>query len=344
MARLGLLLYAMIWGMTMLGVVASYLPLTFFPLAQLVTAFGSVLIPVHLFTYLLYRKKWRYALWILSGMIVSIWVGTYDFQLNHPESPTKDTTIKLASYNVKSFDYQHAKVDSLIDFLKREKVDLLCLQEFRNYQLSNKQYTQKRIAEKLEFPHHYFIKYPSHVQGVAIFSKYPITQLDTLYISKSEVNGGVLATIETDEGSFGIVNFHLSSFRYKATWDDRKKKGWRRTLITIIRDTQKALRLHDDKIQKIMKAVDGYPHPLLLAGDMNSAPFSHSSMQFAGKFKDSFMERGNGLGWTIPIWKGWGVRIDYQFASEEWEICNHKIVRQTLSDHYPIIGTYSITF
>ena len=54
--------------------------------------------------------------------------------------------------------------------------------------------------------------------------------------------------------------------------------------------------------------------------------------------KDSYLERGNGLG-TTYLFDSYPMRIDYIFASEAFDILNFETIRQTFSDHYPIIST-----
>ena len=55
--------------------------------------------------------------------------------------------------------------------------------------------------------------------------------------------------------------------------------------------------------------------------------------------KDSFRERGNGLGTTF-IFDKFPLRIDYIFASKEIDVLSFETLKETSSDHFAIEGRY----
>jgi endonuclease/exonuclease/phosphatase family metal-dependent hydrolase len=133
----------------------------------------------------------------------------------------KTNTFKVISYNVRLFNYFENKNSissekKVLELLKAQKPDILCLQEF--FVLGNP--AQKESVFKTALGDGYY----SHLKvlgngknrfyGIATFSRYPI-------IRKGEIihPGSSSLTIYTDvliqKDTFRIYNNHLQSFRLK---------------------------------------------------------------------------------------------------------------------------------
>jgi endonuclease/exonuclease/phosphatase family metal-dependent hydrolase len=57
--------------------------------------------------------------------------------------------------------------------------------------------------------------------------------------------------------------------------------------------------------------------------------------------KDSFIEKGNGYGTTYNF-KFLPFRIDFVLADKDIEITDHKNYDIEVSDHYPIMATFTL--
>ena len=77
------------------------------------------------------------------------------------------------------------------------------------------------------------------------------------------------------------------------------------------------------------------PNPYIIAGDFNDTPSSYAVNLMAKGIKNTFSEKGSGLGRTyngdFP-----NFQIDYIMASNAFDILTYGIVRKKLSDHYPV--------
>ena len=82
--------------------------------------------------------------------------------------------------------------------------------------------------------------------------------------------------------------------------------------------------------------------PLIICGDFNDTPLSYtySQMSKAG-MKDAFITASRGIGKTycgpLPL-----LRIDYFWYNDYIEVVDYKRIKQTTSDHYPLIMTFNI--
>ncbi|MBR1469584.1 MAG: endonuclease/exonuclease/phosphatase family protein, partial [Prevotella sp.] len=76
---------------------------------------------------------------------------------------------------------------------------------------------------------------------------------------------------------------------------------------------------------------------IILCGDFNDSPISHSHRAMASLLTDCFRESGNGLGISYHENRFY-VRIDHIFCSADWTpYACYVDSKNDLSDHYPIV-------
>src|SRR5690606_36124030 len=75
--------------------------------------------------------------------------------------------------------------------------------------------------------------------------------------------------------------------------------------------------------------------PYLIAGDFNDTPLSYAVNQVAAGMRNAFREKGQGWGVTyngdFP-----NFQIDYILADKAFKIHRYQIIKEKLSDHYPV--------
>lgn len=70
-------------------------------------------------------------------------------------------------------------------------------------------------------------------------------------------------------------------------------------------------------------------------GDFNDTPSSYAFNQMATGMKNAFREKGNGIAKTFN--GGFAsFQIDFILLSRQFNVLNYKIIRKTISDHYPV--------
>ena len=334
------LVYLLFWVWTLVSVFAPYLPLGNWAYLQLFPIGLTYFFVVHCLAlgYYVWRKKPRS--WVLLAVLGVIMSGVgvrKDVGWNRKEG--ENHNLKVLSYNVKYFRFRGKEVSKVNHLIRKQNADIICLQEFLNFDPENREIELLPIfADSLGMPHYGIVLRKHSRIGTAIFSKYPLVNLDTLFISKANNNTGVFATVQLPEGPLGIANIHLDSYSFSTLL--RHRRSFRQNLSIIAQKASEVVPRQMTHLDKVFHQLDSYPHPIIFAGDMNSAPHTKVIRQFTSRYSDSFMVGGRGMGWTFPILGKLGMRIDYQFASEGIMIKEHEVLYEGNSDHYPILVSY----
>lgn len=156
--------------------------------------------------------------------------------------------------------------------------------------------------------------------GIALYSKYPFTQSDIVYIGDAEVPS-IIAEIETNNGRFTILATHP------------------------LPPTSKEYFLcRNDQFEKLPQYIRGATSPVMLVGDLNTSPWSYhfkNLLKQAG-LKDSSQGRG-----VQPTWPSYSpillIPIDHCLYSSGIEIIQKEVGPNVDSDHYPVIIDFVIT-
>lgn len=325
---------------TFLGLIAPWVEVRFFSWIQLIPAFLTFLIPLHIIAFIYYFKKsFRWMAVSLAAIFCCGWVAMKDIHFSGEPSESPEG-FSVMSFNVGTFDFKPDRIDTVASLIRTMDPDVISMQEFRNYKLDGGGYSVDYLKKKLNMPYAKFVHLPHHLHGAVIFSRYPIVKMDTFYLPRAEINSGLLATVKAPMGNIGVGNIHLSSFQVAQTLQSEEKL--KEKVTAVHRRVGMVLPWQQQKVDQILKKAESYPYPVIIAGDFNAAPHTRIHQQFKKRFRDSFAVAGKGVGWTYPLAGPLGVRIDYQYVSSELEVVNHQVISSEVSDHYPIMVTYHL--
>ncbi len=273
-----------------------------------------------------------------------------DFSLSEEEQ--KAAKIKILTYNCRSFNVfewnkNKATRDQIIDFIKKEKPDIICFQEY--FVEVEKKDKKRKIfdPEKLlsQWPNHYFSlsKIPNGRFGVAIFSRFPIVHSGAFKFKKSE-NLTIFADLKIGNDTIRLYNNHLQSYRFDKNdyaLVDSFNNGTREQHVNGV--MRIGSRLKQAFIQRSIQTdtvaahAAKSPYPIIICGDFNDTPNSYTYQRMKGNCKDAFMEAGWGISNTyagnFP-----SFRIDYILYSPIFKAINYQSPRVKYSDHYPVIS------
>ena len=141
-------------------------------------------------------------------------------QLTKPVGDKKGT-FKVISYNVRLFNYFETRKGTtsekkVLEFLKTQQPDILCLQEF--FIIGNPSQAETMVKSALGG------KYYSHLKilgsgknrnyGIATFSKFPIIKKGEI-IHPGSSSLSIYSDVLIGKDTFRIFNNHLQSFRLK---------------------------------------------------------------------------------------------------------------------------------
>jgi len=212
-----------------------------------------------------------------------------------------DQLINIMSYNVRLFN-QNENIDDddivnkIRDVIKKEKPNILCIQEFNLTNETTKifdLYNQKNANDnKLQIITEYKVIKTGYIKSKNICVYKDIVLNDTIR----------------------VYNIHLQS-----NWVNSMKSSYQNRV---------------NEALKIKKHINKSPYPVIVCGDFNDTPISYTYSNLKNGLADSFKESGIGIGnsyVSIPT-----LRIDYILHSKKYKSYNYKKNKYKLSDHFPI--------
>ena len=291
-----------------------------------------ILLNLLFFFYWLFNLKWPFLLFILTFLI-----GYNELNLFYKFPSTSirksGSTFSVMSYNVRLFNkYRWINKPNISTEIEKliieENPDILCFQE----------YSILNAPELKQFKFKYIYPNPSKAgkSTVAIFSKLKIKNKGFIDFKDSS-NCGIYIDISFQNQNLRIYNLHLESFKLDQV-DSMTNSSFSRN-IRIKFDEVSSKQINQiDFFKKVDKFND---YPSIIAVDLNNTQFSETYKNLSRKKNDAFHAAGSGLGETykysfIPL------RIDFLFSDKKLKINNFKVIKKSLSDHYPIISYYGI--
>lgn len=291
--------------------------------------------------------KIRYSLLSIIVIAIGFPLHQKQFSTNFSLLPEKSNGhIKLMSYNVQLFGLYNWKENKkhrnkIFQFLKDESPDIISFQEFYQDDLHRFK-TTDTLKEILGTPYVHFgiatsVKGNQH-WGVATYSKLPIIHKGQIKFPNSRTNICIYSDIKWGEDTVRIFNVHFQS-NHLHTESIEKIIAGDSTASVLAFDMARALKKgyvkRSEQADLVAEAVVKSPYPVILSGDFNDVPISYTYHKLSEKLQDSFLESGAGFGFTyagrIPF-----LRIDYILHSPQMESQNAEVIREKLSDHYPI--------
>lgn len=255
----------------------------------------------------------------------------YRFSGNSEDVEGNDV-VKVMSFNVRLFNlYKWIDNDSIdtkiVEFIKDEAPDVLCLQDF---------YKDKESAFGEYKYRFYNYKQKSNKNGNAIFSRYPIIKKGSLEFP-SKGNNGIYVDIVKNKDTVRVYNLHLESHHINPDGEELSKQNSERWFKRI----GNTFALQQTQAEIVEKHKAGCRYRKVICGDFNNTASSNIYKLIRGDMKDTFEEQGKGLGRTFKF-KRFPLRIDFILVDEDIEVLSHKNFNQKLSDHYPVKASLRI--
>ncbi len=257
-----------------------------------------------------------------------------------------DAQVKIMTYNVGVFRDYKAKdktvldvKKSLVNFIKEHEPDIICLQESGKWPNN----TAKEFSKMIGYKYYSYNK-----NGNSYFSKYKIENVSDFNDEKLNRFVDMKNIKIDDENHFYLINCHFNSFGISSEEieyiNDTKNivkdsEIYGKSLITKLTN---GFKLRTKSTRLLLENLPDNDIPFVICGDFNDTPLSYtySQMSMAG-LKDAFITSSKGIGKTycgpLPL-----LRIDYFWYNDMIEVVDFKRIKQTTSDHYPLIMTFNI--
>ena len=314
----------------------------FFGLAFWIIFFVNVIILI----ILIFLKSRRTLLIPIVALMFSIpgIIKSYSFG----EKQEEEASVKIMTYNICVFRDYKVKSRSVADvkqslakLVKEQNPDILCLQESGKWPKNTADEFSKMIGYK-----YYKI---NKINGNSYFSKFPLEDINSFENESISKFAEIKKVKINKDVSFYLVNCHFNSFGISSEEieyiNDTKnivkdKEIYAKSLITKLTNGFR-LRTANTKIL-LEKLPSKEETPIIICGDFNDTPMSYTYNQMlkAG-LKDAFLTSSRGIGKTycgaLPL-----LRIDYFWYNDYIDVIDYNRIKQTSSDHYPLVMTFNI--
>ena len=334
----------------------SYLAVIISPGTFALPAFFGLAYPYLLFINIVIAIIWAMLLRLEALIsIVVIAIGFAHFsnyiKLSKP-SGDKTNTFKVLSYNIRLFNYfenNHGITSEkkVIQFLKSQKPDIICLQEF--YFVGKPNVEESILIEDLGGNYYSHMKVSENGKnrfyGIITLSRFPIVgKGEIVHPHSSSLSIYTDVLIQND--TFRIYNNHLQSFRLRrmersfieemTTADDNETVSEVKYISVSLK---KGFEKRALQAKVVKDHVNKSPFPVIVLGDFNDTPVSYAYTKIRKGLNDSFVNSGYGAGFT---YKGNYPpnRIDYILYDNSLLNTYFEIIKIRYSDHYPIISYF----
>ena len=322
----------------------------FFGLAYPFLLLGNSLLVI----YWILRKS-RYA-WLSLVTILLGWnvlrdnIG-FNFSEDTIAKGNQEKHLRVMTYNVHFFkrygdDNDEATKSSMLSLINKQQPDVLGIQEF---------YTRPKgkydIADSLQrimkTTHYYFEPFTGNNSfeslGMAVFSRFPIINRGKIILSSETGSGNQCLYIDFKKNGKMIrfysvhlqsIGFVQSDYAYLSKVSQKGKPNLTSSKI-IAGKLKRAFIERSTQVVKVKAHAAQCPYPYIISGDFNDTPASFAVTQMAKGIQNAFREKGSGLGRTyngsFP-----NYQIDYIMPGNEFNVSGYRIIKEKLSDHYPV--------
>ena len=247
-------------------------------------------------------------------------------------TPEDTASLRIMTFNVHAFKGADGELSTdtgatrFLSLVRSERPDVLSMEEF---------YQPPRFAlidslKRMGYTYHHGVR--SRMTGVVLFSRFPITLVETDGRSK------MCTDIAWQGDTLRIVSVHLNSYQLTAdeTHDLTNLSYSDTNVRSIFHKTRETIDQHEREWrEELCPMLDKSPYPVVVAGDFNDTPASYIYQQMAKRMNDAFVKQGRGIVATYHA----GVpsfRIDHIFCSDTLAVQAYKCIASDISDHYPV--------
>ncbi|MBZ4651664.1 MAG: Endonuclease/exonuclease/phosphatase family protein [Proteiniphilum sp.] len=306
----------------------------------------GILLPLILLLNALILFFWisRRSVWMLVPIVALLISLPYISSVFHwplrKQAPPK-RAVTVVTYNIHSEMGETIFLDTqqFAEFLESEKVDIICLQEFP---VSGVGREGLILDLSRSLPYHRILSNCPGALSVAVFSRYPILNAESVVFTDETDNISMWADLDLKGERIRLFNNHLQTTninQYKVTFTPKigQLLSQLKKLKMVVEENGSIRTRQADAIRKLL---DESPYPLIVCGDFNAPPASYTYRTIKGDLRDSFRDVGKGYGYSYRYLKKL-YRIDYIFYSPgSFRATRYYSPELKYSDHKPVVVTF----
>lgn len=294
------------WSILPLSFLIAFCPESFYAILIQSFAFQILCVVFVLGILWLLRRKLIWALLAFSSavMILSI-LPTFPAQSESQIFSAKK--FKVAHFNVLKFNTNYQRI---IEAALESDADFISFQE-----VNRKWADSLKQGLKEKYPFFNTIPHDNNCLGMAVFSKYPLCDLENVSIT------GI-------PNIAGRIEFGDTSIRFIASHTKSPTTSWN-------------FRQRNEQIREIAKYLNSIDGLKIAVGDYNTVPWDGILSEF--KTETQLSDSRKSLAPTYPSWlKIARIPIDYIFHCSQMQCISFSTIDNTSSDHLGVIGVYEL--
>jgi len=321
-----------------------------FPLLLIVLLFSF-------FFWLFFRRKYALIIFVVLLFGIRNLVVLFGFHIPYKFNYKKNKDeLRIVSWNVARFVEIKKNNNKgsqtrlkMMELLKQQNADVLCLQEFHSANVSVREDYYDNIdyiKEQLHYPYYYF-SYDEDGEKLyyssIIFSRSPIIGNGLLVYPRPALPEVLLhADIVFNQDTVRIFTTHLQSVQFRKKDYERidEIKTYQDSLLSnsksILSKIRRGISYRSIQANIVRKNLDESPYPSVLCADFNDVPTSYTYFRIRGNRKDAFLKKGFGIGRTFSSISP-TLRIDYILPSKEFSVKQFSRIVKNYSDHYMLV-------
>jgi len=292
---------------------------------------GNVLMLI----YWLVRRRWYWTAIPAIPLLCAIpYMGTV-LQIGlFNDGETSRSGIKIATYNVAMFSRETSgfKAQDILAEMKRQNVDLLCMQEYED--VSGDKLNSNSYKD-------YFPYMATGRNDMVIYSRFPIERHETIDFGPTN-NSAMWADVNVNNHYVRVFNAHLETTGFNRALHHAAKEQMQGHPIesnVVIRaiygNYTRGMVIRARQADLMAHLIQTSDYPAIVCGDFNDVPYSYVYNTMLGDLEDGFKECGKGIMYTYNSGKK-KVRIDYIFHDKSLEAESYYTEEINYSDHYPV--------
>ena len=255
------------------------------------------------------RRWWLGGLILIAlcwSMIGTVWVFIPGYQ-----PPPGEQKLKVMSFNVYGGNSNHAAV---VDQIREVDPDVIAILEYTGHWQTALDCLNERYPHRFQVPRW-------HGFGVAVFSKYPISETEVLQLTDDRTDNPCLITNVT----FGTQTIRLAM------------------LHALSPTTLYRLETRNLQLEEVANYLTQKKMPTIVTGDFNCTPWSPFLSDFLSQtgYRDSRRGFGYQATWNADLWP-LQIPIDHAFVSDNIHVHSRQVGKNAGSDHFPIVYEVSL--
>jgi endonuclease/exonuclease/phosphatase family metal-dependent hydrolase len=299
---------------------------------------------------------------------IRLHVGWHFNTLSYKEKTSEPHHVRLMNWNVRHFipfeenDFKPGRDrhdQSVLSVIESYNPDVICFQEFLTMPKSGDK-NPFQVLKKRGYRYQQFagedIFGTGQYSGIAIFSKYPVLKGGVIPYPPEEGDHSepsVYADLLVEGDTVRVYSIHLRSFgfgsrEYKTIEDVRTESRSASESKLLLKKMRNTFYWHGIQADFLADKISKSPYPTIVCGDFNDVPGSYAYSVIRGEHRDSFLEKGFGLGATFTssfsflLQKIPTLRIDYIFHDPKMTTTWFKRGEERLSDHAYLVADIQI--